>query len=649
EPLAGEMLARLVRYGLATVPPTARPMRLLAGTNEVLRATLAACSVVTTPGLDGDGPILVDGSQTLTDADLAKLKAQLAAGGVVWLHGFAPEALAKLAGLFPAAPRLVPFDKCTQGAAVRQTHAWAGGLSSFDLYWTRVDLGFRGDPWRNGQVTAKLGDYTIELPSLEAGRPLTSPNFLSRLPVGPGAVLLDTLAWEGAYGAETAKVSRLVDTLTSTLGGDVRLAAEREYSYFPVDLAPYANMGYYDQTAGDGKGGWTDQGQNDMRFFLTNHLGRAGGIEGAAEVNREPWPAEVRLAGRPFKLADPTKPPGKGVIALRGGQHAPTLPSEVKGIRVGGLAERLWFLHTACWAVAEGNNAVIGRYVIHYEDGTSTVMPLRYGLELKDWWDPAPLSGSQVAWTGRNLMHSPIGLWVTPWENPNPDKAIATIDFIGDLTQTQLVLLGITGGVSQGGAKERLAAQWRLADAADGKVANRVDGGPPLSFGQKPPTAYTSAGHAGLHFDGGQSVGAESKPIPALTSGGPFSLEMSLAAEKPPAGYMGGLFECMKYRNAGFRLVYYQNMKLGVEIFTGPEKAAFLTGPTVLQPGRFYRVKVVFDGQRAQLLLDGKLEASVDTPPPAGCDSGLRVGQAAGDRYDLVGVVEEISLRTPGG
>ena len=648
EPLAGELLARLLRYGLSAAPPPARPLRLLAGANQALQRTLAVCGVVTRPGLAGDGPVLVDGSQTLAPADLAALGAELQQGGTVWLHRFTPEALAKVAGLLPFKPELTAYDNTTQTGAIRPNHAWADGLGTFDLYWSRVELGGRDDAFRHGQATAKLGDYTLVAPTPDLAQPLCAPAFLARLPAGRGAVLLDELDWEEAYGAESAKVARLVSTLTTNLGGEVRLATEQEWSYFPVDLSAHVNRGYYSPAAGDGQG-WTDQGANDMRFFLINHSGREGGLPTGMEVAVEPWPAEVRLAGRPFHLVDPTKGARKGVVALRGADHGPNLPSQVTGIKVGRKAERLWFLHTACWAIDDQLHAELGRYVIHYENGSTATVPLRYGQELQDWWNPAPLPSSQVAWTGRNLMHAPIGLWVTPWENPSPDQPIASIDLVGNLTQAQIVLLGITGGVSAGGPPERLAALWRLADAADGKVANQVPGGPPLTLGKPAPTPYRAEGHAGLHFEHGHNVTADTHKLPALTHGGPFSLEMSLMVEQPPPGYMGGLFQAARYGTAGFRLVYYQNLKLGVEIFPPGGKPAYLVGQTALTPGRFYRVKLVFDGQRAQLLLDGKLDASIDTAPPAPCDAGLQIGVAAGNRYELVGVVEEVAIRAPAG
>ena len=650
EPLAGELLARMVRYALTGTPPEARSLRLLAGRNEALKKTLASCSVVSKPGLTGDGPIMVDGSQELTAADVTSLHQYIDDGNTLWLHRFNPSSLAKVASLFPFVPKLMEFDKSTQAGKIINAAGISAGLSTFDLYWTRVDMGFRGDPYQNGQVTAKLGDYVLQLPTLEAGKPLTSPAFMIRVPTGKGSIFVDNLAWEDAYGAEPAKVSRLLSTLVTNLGGDVRLQTERDYKYFSVDLSPYVNMGYYDQTEGDSKGGWTDQGINDMRFFLINHTGRAGGVEGAAEVTGDKWPAEVRFGGRPFRLVDPTIGAHKGVISLRGGTHDMFLPGELKGIKVGRTAERLWFLHTACWAVTDKLNAEIGRYIIHYDDGSTVTVPLRYGLELQDWWDPAPLANSQVAWTGKNLKRSPIGIWITPWENPNPDKKITMIDLIGNLTESQIVLLGITGGTGEGGAAdERQVAQWMLSDANAGSILNRVPGGANLTFDKNAPTIYRGEGHAGLRVTGGQSIQGEAIAMSALKLGGPFSLEMSIMVEKPPIGYMGGLFEFMKYQSAGFRLVYYQNMKLGAEIFPGPGKSSYIVGQTALQPGRFYHVRIQFDGQRAQLFLDGKLDAGVDTAAPAPCDTGVRIGTTGGNQYDLNGVVEEIVIRTPVG
>ncbi len=641
EPLAAEMLSRLVRYVAAASVQPHSPLQLLAGSNAKLRTTLQACSVVTADGVEGSGPLLLDASQQLTASQLAGIKSRLEAGGTLWLHRFTPETIAKLAGIIPAGVKLVPFDSKTKTAAVRQLHAWASGIASCDLYWAHGDMD-------TAQATAKLGDFVASLDVADAGQPLTAPEFLTHVPAAAGHILLDCLNWEDAYGPEPIHVTRLVSTLVNNLGGDIRPTVEPQYRYSNVDLSAYVNMGYYDKTAGDGKGGWTDQGENDMRFFLINHTGREGGKEGAPEIAVETWPSEVRFNGRPFRLTDPTKGEQKGVLVLRGKEHCAFLPGQVNGIKVGKKADKVWFLHTAGWAVTDQLNAEIGRYVMHYSDGTLAIFPLRYGIELQDWWNPAPLPGSEVAWTGRNLAHSPVGIWTSVWENPYPEKTIDSVDLVGDKTQTQIVLLGITLGIQEGGERaEKLVANWRFADFAGAEVPDRTGKTGVLHPGTPAPTVFRSPGHAGMHFTAGQSVFANEDAGKAIASGTPLTLEMTMMPERAPVGYMAGLFEWAQFGTSGFRLVYYQNMKLGVEIYSGAGKAAYLSGQTALTPGRYYRIQLRFDGQRAQLFLDGKLEASVDTPLPAACPVGFRLGAAAGKDYNLEGVIEEVSIRKP--
>jgi hypothetical protein len=38
-------------------------------------------------------------------------------------------------------------------------------------------------------------------------------------------------------------------------------------------------------------------------------------------------------------------------------------------------------------------------------------------------------TGSKVAWEGQNRF-SPIKLFLTTWENPNPERRIVTLDYV---------------------------------------------------------------------------------------------------------------------------------------------------------------------------------------------------------------------------
>ena len=79
----------------------------------------------------------------------------------------------------------------------------------------------------------------------------------------------------------------------------------------------------------------------------------------------------------------------------------------------------------------------VGQYVIHYADGTNVAQPLIYGEHLRDWWDwdnNALATNCQTVWTGENAGSKKYGrkirLYWSVWENPHPEKPVATLDFI---------------------------------------------------------------------------------------------------------------------------------------------------------------------------------------------------------------------------
>ena len=650
EPLAGHLLLAMLRYCRSYQSPSRQPLRVLVGNNAALKQTLAACSVVTTPGLAGQGPVLLDSSYVPSASELQALKRFLGAGGKVWLHGFGSASVASVASLFPFKPQMAAFDPAVQSAVRRSDDPLLSNVSSQEFYWTRTDFGVGGDFYNKAQPTAKLGGEVLALPSPEAGETLIEPGLLVKVPSGKGVLLFDTLSWEDALGAETDKVSRLVTSLALNLGADVQIQAEKNYAYSQADLSKQANMGFYDEVAGDGKGGWTDQGENDMRFFLINHTGKAGGAAAGMEVMESAFPTSVTFAGRPFRLIDPKANDGRSVITLRSQGHDPTLPAQATGIPFGHKAEKLWFLHTACWAVSNTQHQEVGRYVIHYEDGTQSVFPLRYGLEVSDWWDPKPLSNGKVAWSGKNGMHSPVGIYVSEWSNPKPAKIIQSIDLIGNKSEAQIVLLGISGGVeANAAASYKPVADWDLGKAVGGKIVSRVGSGT-LAFGSgaNAPTPVQAGGVSALRFRHGQSLTAEGKLAPGLGAGGPMSLQVVLTPEDKPDGYMGGLYEHMDYLKSGFRLALTQQMQVNVEIFPGDGRGRYLVSRTPLAVGQTYRVELKFDGQRAYLFLNDRLDTSLETPPPAPCDARILIGQASGKDYNFNGSISRVSVGVPG-
>ena len=182
----------------------------------------------------------------------------------------------------------------------------------------------------------------------------------------------------------------------------------------PVDLRAAVNMGLADDEADNGKGGWTDQGENDMRNF----------------------PVGVRhLLGVPFDVIDPAKNAGMAVIVLRN-THRMALPPE----RVVPLKRKfttLHILHASAWTKP---NVHVADYVLNYTDGTTEVLAVTGGRDVFDWRGGAKFHPKDmvpgvrptctVAWVGRNgTGDRDVRVQVLSWRNPHPERKVESITF----------------------------------------------------------------------------------------------------------------------------------------------------------------------------------------------------------------------------
>jgi beta-galactosidase len=124
-------------------------------------------------------------------------------------------------------------------------------------------------------------------------------------------------------------------------------------------------------------------------------------------------------------------------------------PVKVPGIKINQKASVIHFLHASAWP--EENDKEVGQYVVHYKDGTSETIPLKYLDVLRDWWfapgDEMPVNASR-AWTGLNDITEKRGLQIAlydyKWKNPFRDKTIASIDYISTLTNAAPFLIAIS-------------------------------------------------------------------------------------------------------------------------------------------------------------------------------------------------------------
>ena len=154
----------------------------------------------------------------------------------------------------------------------------------------------------------------------------------------------------------------------------------RPYRFKTVSLKEAANLGFRDEVAGDGKGGWTDQGpNNDMRSF----------------------PVKQRnFAGVEFDVTDPEANGGKAVIGLFCDPHAPAYPKSARVAAGGAQGKYLYLLHALGWEPAVGTP--VGTMKVLYQDGTSSEIELQSGRDAANFWQPRKRDNAVIGWRGEN-------------------------------------------------------------------------------------------------------------------------------------------------------------------------------------------------------------------------------------------------------
>ena len=184
----------------------------------------------------------------------------------------------------------------------------------------------------------------------------------------------------------------------------------------PVDLRTYATTGFEDRVAGDGKGGWTDEGADNS-------------LSGA------PW-GIVDCNGVPMEFIRVDQNGGRTCIVM-GSKRFTHGPMAIDGIAVNRKASALYFLHASAWSGGEPVH-----YVVHYGDGSETEIPIKDWLNCGDWWYPRKRlkMESDQGWVNT----SGKGFYIWRWENPHPDKTIVSLDLKSNNGNSIYVLAAIS-------------------------------------------------------------------------------------------------------------------------------------------------------------------------------------------------------------
>lgn len=191
---------------------------------------------------------------------------------------------------------------------------------------------------------------------------------------------------------------------------EIAMESPQALSHFvePLNLRPIANMGFRDEVKGDEKGGWTDQGENDLRNI-------AVGMQ------------MIRMI--PFDIIDPQSNNEKSCVMLYS-KNRTYFPKQPADIEVHRLANSLIFLHSAAWATGKSDAAT---YSVTYEDGSSARIPIVVGNQIDDWWGMQPVrdpyAGILLKVRNDSSLSGTVGIYGYRWINPFPRKTIRSLTF----------------------------------------------------------------------------------------------------------------------------------------------------------------------------------------------------------------------------
>ncbi|MDR3688261.1 MAG: hypothetical protein P4L46_02695, partial [Fimbriimonas sp.] len=276
-----------------------------------------------------------------------------------------------------------------------------------------ADKGIRGDqygnlvtyePWPGRQVEQSGNDidvdFTVDDSTVSAR---IGSKFDESHPIG-----LTSKEWKSATFVVRCK--NFNDGRGSATVKHVTVSCPQQLDNFidPLNLRPVANMGFRDDVKGDEKGGWTDQGENDLR-------------------NLAPGLQEIRSI--PFDIVDPQQNGGKSCVMLFS-KNRTFFPRQTASIEIHRPANSLIFLHSAAWATA---NTTAARYIVAYEDGSKLEVPIVIGKQIDDWWGMQPVSDpwAAVLLTVKNdsSLSGRVGIYGYRWINPFPAKSIESLTF----------------------------------------------------------------------------------------------------------------------------------------------------------------------------------------------------------------------------
>ena len=296
-------------------------------------------------------------------------------------------------------------------------------------------------------------------------KPLVNIGGMMHYVCGPGGIVLCNLKFQPReeLPANALKKQTILATLLRNMkapfSGGRSVIAGADLEYHAIDLSKQANQ-YRDEK------GWF----GDRRFtFRDLPLGKQ------------------KFAGVPYDVYEFATSPVPTVVMLAGKGVPGALPKQVAGIPVGRKADALFFLHAARidrpmsdQERKQKKRFELFRYVVHYADGSQADVPVFSQIGVDHYYQDSPraLPGAQIAWTKPYAATGPAAVaYAMQWNNPQPEKEIATIDvaYGPDPSRGVPAVLAITAAA----AAPATSAAPATINAPPGRTQSPADAYPP--------------------------------------------------------------------------------------------------------------------------------------------------------------------------
>lgn len=314
--------------------------------------------------------------------------------------------------------------------------------------------------WKAGtRVVSPFDGKALEL--RKDGSVVLALPALSTLALVSGAPEVVEKQYPGMKVCREAEMRRLFAGLPkperkkdSVNGYSVRASAMKT-----LDLRKVANRHFIDRAAGDGTGGWSDQGAS------TSLLGVPFGIQNFLNV-----PCDIIR----WDMNDERTCIVMDSSSAKAGFGA----KEIQGIDVHEKVRAIYFFHTSAWTVPDEK---VMSYLLHCKSGKTVELPVIGKKNISDWFFSDKRIAPEVRLAWKNSSGRGFHCW--RWENPDPDDEILSISIRSHSGKTIPIVIAITveraeeeGTTVPFGGGIRSIHGWNGLDAAlkDGVIEGRL-------------------------------------------------------------------------------------------------------------------------------------------------------------------------------